>query len=137
MAIRLGRTGDLTGTDAIVWSYDRNTPYVPSPLLSGRRLYFYANNNAILSCFDVETGKALFGPNRLEGLRNVYASPVAAAGRVYLVGRDGNTLVIKDAEELEVLATNRLDDSFSASPALVDDVLLLRGQSHLYCLGRQ
>ena len=80
------------------------------------------------------SGEALFGPKRLEGLRNVYASPVAAAGRVYLVGRDGGTLVIKDAGELEVLATNRLDDSFDASPAVVDNILLLRGKSHLYCL---
>ena len=134
LAIRLGRTGDLTGTDAIAWSHNKNTPYVPSPLLSGERLYFYASNNAILSCFDVRSGEALFGPKRLEGLRNVYASPVAAAGRVYLVGRDGGTLVIKDAGELEVLATNRLDDSFDASPAVVDNILLLRGKSHLYCL---
>ncbi len=137
LAIRLGHTGDLTGSDAIAWSHNKNTPYVPSPLLYGQRLYFYASNNAILSCFDVQTGKPLFGPKRLEGLRNVYASPVGAAGRVYLVGRDGGTLVIKDADDLEVLATNRLDDSFDASPAVVDNMLLLRGKAHLYCLAEQ
>jgi outer membrane protein assembly factor BamB len=137
LAIRLGRTGDLTGTDAIVWSHNKNTPYVPSPLLSGDRLYFYASNNAILSCFDVQTGKALFGPQRLEGLRNVYASPVAGGGRVYLVGRDGAALVIKDADSLEVLATNQLDDSFSASPALVGPELILRGRAHLYCISAE
>ncbi len=137
LAIRLGRTGDLTGTDAIAWSYNKNTPYVPSPLLYGQRLYLYSSNNAILSCFDVRTGKALFGPKRLEGLRNVYASPVGASGRVYLVGRDGGTLVIKDADELEVLATNRLDDGFDASPALVGNQLFLRGRGHLYCIAEQ
>jgi outer membrane protein assembly factor BamB len=137
LAIRLGRTGDLTGTDAIVWKHDKNTPYVPSPLLYGNRLYFYSSNNAILSCFDVTTGKSLFGPKRLDGMRNVYASPVGAAGRVYLVGRDGGALVIKDANDFEVLATNRLDDSFDSSPALVDNLLLLRGKAHLYCLAEE
>ena len=58
-AIRLGGTGDLTGTDSIVWKLNRSTPYVPSPLLSGERLYFFASNNNILSCHDIRTGKAL------------------------------------------------------------------------------
>jgi hypothetical protein len=62
---------------------------------------------------------------------------VGAAGRVYLVGRDGGALVIKDSDELEVLATNRLDDSFDASPAVVDNMLLLRGKAHLYCLAEE
>src|SRR5205814_6534094 len=104
-AIRLGRTGDLTGSDAIVWRLDRDTPYVPSPLLSGNRLYFFKGNNGILSCLDIVTGKPHFSAERIEGLPSVYASPVAAAGKLYLVGRDGTTVVIKDADQLEILAT--------------------------------
>ena len=58
-AIKIGRTGDLTGTDGIAWSYDTKTPYVPSPLLAGDRLYFYSNNQGILSCLDAKTGKVV------------------------------------------------------------------------------
>ncbi len=64
----------------------------------------------------------------------VYASPVGAAGRVYLVGREGATAVIRDAGKFELLATNRLDDNFDASPAIAGNELFLRGHEYLYCL---
>jgi outer membrane protein assembly factor BamB len=134
LAIRLGRTGDLAGTDAIVWSHKKNTPYVPSPLLYHGRLYFYASNNGVLSCFNAKSGEAFYEAQRLEGMPNVYASPVGAAGRVYLTGRNGVSLVLKDADQLEVLATNRLDEKIDASPVAVDQELFLRGQEYLYCI---
>ena len=135
LAIKLSSKGDVTGTDSITWSHDKSTPYVPSPLLYDNRLYFFAGNNAILSSFDTKTGKPVFGPSRINDLEGVYASPVGAAGRVYLVGRSGASVVIKHADELEVLATNRLDDRIDASPAVVGDTLLLRGHEYLYCIG--
>ena len=63
---------------------------------------------------------------------NVYASPVAADGRVYVVGREGTTVVLDAGPPLKVLATNRLDDGFDASPALVDGEIYLRGRKFLY-----
>src|SRR5436190_2132899 len=81
---KLGGTGDLTGTPNILWRVDRSTPYVPSPLLSGNRIYFYASNMGVLSCHDIVTGEAHYSSQRVDGLGNVYPSPVAAAGRVYL-----------------------------------------------------
>ncbi|HYE18308.1 MAG TPA: PQQ-binding-like beta-propeller repeat protein [Tepidisphaeraceae bacterium] len=135
LAIKLGKTGDLTGTDAILWSAKKGTPYVPSPLLSGNRLYFFQGNEARLSCYDVKTGKPLYEAERIEDLQGVYASPVAAGGRVYLVGRNGVTVVIKDADKVEVLATNTLTDRIDASPAVVGNEIFLRGKDHLYCIG--
>lgn len=134
LAIRLGRTGDLTGTDAIVWAYKKNTPYVPSPLLYGNRLYFLANNNAVLTCLDTATGAPLIDAEKLEALQGVYAAPIGASGRIYLTGRNGATAVLKQADKLELLATNRLDDKIDASPAAVGQDLFLRGQQFLYCL---
>lgn len=135
LAIRLGRTGDLTDSaEAIAWRHTKNTPYVPSPLLYADRLYFCSVNNAMVSTVDTRTGKALVDAERIEGVNGVYASPVGAAGRVYLVGRDGNTAVLKHGDRLEVLATNRLDDKFDASAAAVGKELFLRGQRNLYCL---
>jgi outer membrane protein assembly factor BamB len=133
-AIQLGASGDLTGTDSIVWSHNKSTPYVPSPLLYGRHLYFYSGNNALLSIFDADTGKPGIEAERLTGLQGVYASPVGAADRVYLVGRDGGALVLRNADTLEVLATNKLEDGFDASPAPVGRELFLRGRENLYCL---
>ena len=69
---------------------------------------------------------------------NVYASPVAAAaGRVYITGRNGTTLVLKRSSEVKVLATNKLDDPINASPALAGGQLFLRGSKFLYCIQQQ
>ena len=135
LALRLDRTGDLTGSDAIVWSYRQNTPYVPSPLFYEGRLYFFANNNATLSCLEAKTGRVLFSGEKLAQLQGVYASPVAAAGRIYVVGRNGATAVLKASDKLEVLATNQLNEQTDASPVLVGKELFLRGRDYLYCVG--
>jgi outer membrane protein assembly factor BamB len=126
--------GDISEAEAIAWRHERDTPYVPSPLLYGDRLYFLKKNNGILSVFDARSGQAHYGPARLDGITGIYASPVGAAGRVYIAGRNGTTLVIEDGDELKVLATNLLDDSFSASPAIAGDALYLRGLENLYCI---
>ncbi|MBI3850477.1 MAG: PQQ-like beta-propeller repeat protein [Verrucomicrobia bacterium] len=136
-AFRLDRTGDLAGTDAIRWSHKGNTPYVPSPLLVDDLLYFVANNDGKLSCFDAKTGKANFEGERLEGAFGIYASPVAAKDRVYVLGREGTCLVLKKGPKLEVLATNKLDDKTDASLALVGKELFVRGQQNLYCIAAQ
>jgi outer membrane protein assembly factor BamB len=133
-AIPLDATGDITGTDKVVWHYDRGTPYVPSPLLAGDRLYFTQMNNAVLTCLDVHTGKPIIERERLAGLTGLYASPVGAAGRIYLPDRTGTTLVFRQSDKLEVLAINRLDEPIDASPVVVGKQLLLRGEKHLYCL---
>lgn len=136
-AIRYDRTGDLTGTDAVVWSISQSTPYVPSPLLFDDLLYFFADNRARLSCYEAKTGKALIDAQDLEGVGEVYSSPVGAAGRVYLLGRNGSALVIKKGPQLEKLAANTLDDRFDASPAVVGKELFLRGHANLYCLAEK
>ena len=136
-ALRLDRSGDLTGTDGIVWSHAKSTPYVPSPLLVSDTLYFISNNSALLSAFDAVTGKAHFEAERLDGLNGVYASPVAADGRIYVVGRDGNTAVLRHGSRLEVLAKNHLEDGFDASPAIVGRQIFLRGRQSLYCISEK
>jgi outer membrane protein assembly factor BamB len=136
-AIKLGKTGDLSNSDAILWSHKKSTPYVPSPLLSGNRLYFLAGNTGRLSCFDVKSGKPLYENERVEGLENVYASPVAAGGKVYLVGRNGTCVVIKDADKLEVVATNTMGEPMDASPAIVGKEIILRGKENLYCIAEK
>jgi outer membrane protein assembly factor BamB len=135
LAIRLdGAKGDISNSPAVVWKYEQDTPYVPSPLLYDGKLYFLKVNTGILSCFNAKTGEPFYARQRLESVPNVYSSPVGAAGRVYLVGREGTTLVIKNGTSFEVLATNKLDDGIDASPALVDHELYLRGRKFLYCI---
>jgi hypothetical protein len=81
------------------------------------------------------TGQPILEKQRLPDLRNVYASPVAAKGRIYFTDRDGTTLVLADAPEVKVLATNKLDTPVDASLALVGDEIILRSKTHLYAIG--
>jgi outer membrane protein assembly factor BamB len=135
VAIRLtGAKGDITGTDRVAWKLNRLTPYVSSPLLYGDTLYFLRHNQNIISRLDPLTGNPRAEPLRLEGLRDIFSSPVGADGRIYITGRDGVTVVLRHDRENTLLGMNRLDDSFSASPALVDGELYLRGDHFLYCL---
>ena len=138
LAIRLAAArGDITDTDAVTWTLNRHTPYVPSPILYGESLCFLKHNQGALTCVNAKTGKPLFGPQRLAGIRNVFASPVGAADRIYIVDRDGSAVVVKRGAEFELLARNRLDDSFSASPAVVGNELFLRGERTLYCIAEE
>lgn len=137
MAITLGKTGNLEGSDSIRWQHNKNTPYVPSPLLTGTLLYVINNNNGVLSCFDTKNGNALYEAERIEGVRNVYASPVAAKERIYVLSREGTCVVLKAGPKLEILATNQLDDATDASIAMCGKDLFVRGHKTLYCISEK
>jgi len=129
--------GDITGTPAIAWSMDRDTPYVPSPLLYDGILYFLKTNNGLLTALDAKSGTPHYQAARLDAVPNVFASPVGAAGRVYIPGREGSTVVLKHGPKLEILAVNELNDGFDASPALVGGEIYLRGYKNLYCISEK
>ena len=133
-AIKLTARGDVSDSASIVWNVRKSAPYVPSPVLSGERLYMGKSNDAYLSCLNALTGEVHYQDQRLEGVRGIYASPIAANGHVYIVGREGTVLVIKDAPQFEVVATNQLNDKIDASPVIVGTELFLRGHEFLYCI---
>lgn len=136
LAIELGRTGDLGGTDAIKWQVGEATPYVPAPLLYNGKIYVGNVNYGVISCYDAKTGKPYFFKEKLEQINQIYASPAGAAGRIYIVGRNGVTYVLKSSEKFEVLAVNKLDDAIDCSPAFVGDELYLKGKEYLYCIAK-
>jgi outer membrane protein assembly factor BamB len=133
-AFQLGGQGDLAGTDSVVWTLERDTPDIPSPVLSENRLYFFKGKSGILSCFNADTGEPFFVTERIRDLGRIYASPVAAGGHVYLTDRSGTTVVIKDSTSLEVVAVNSVGETVDATPAPVDNQLFIRGQRHLFCI---
>ena len=98
---------------------------------------FFQRFTGILSCYALATGAACYDQQRIEGLDNIYASPVAAKDRIYSVSRDGVAVVFRAGETFEVLATNRLEDTFNATPAIVGDEIVLRGDRYLYSLAAE
>ena len=136
MAIRLGHEGDLTGTDAVVWTVERGTSYTPSPVLHENKLYMLMDSGMI-SCVDATSGEPYYMQQRLPGSPRFKASPVGAQGKLYLASEGGEVFVLKMGPDFEVLATNTLEgQSFVASPAIVDGELFLRSQSNLICVAQ-
>ena len=136
LAIDLSRaSGDISGSDAIVWKYGENTtPYTPCPVLMDGKLWFLKANNGFLTCLDASDGTAYYANEKLEGIRNIFTSPVAVAGRLYIVGTNGVSYVVQAGQEFRILAENTLEDSFYASPVILGNDLFIRGVHALYCI---
>jgi outer membrane protein assembly factor BamB len=137
LALKLGRGGDLTGSDAIAWTNDRGNPYTPSPVLHDGKLYMLTDSG-MLTCLNAATGEVYYKQQRLPKPYNFKASPVGAGGKLYLASEEGDVVVVKMGEKYEVLATNaHEDESFLASPAIAGGSIYLRGQNTLYCVRHQ
>jgi outer membrane protein assembly factor BamB len=124
--------GDIKGTPALLWSYNQDTPYTPSPLLLDGKLYFIRVNNGMLTCLDAKTGNVIYANQKLEGISNMYSSPSGAADKIYIASKN-LVLVIKAGAPFQLLASNMINDDFHASPVIVGKDLILRGFSSLYC----
>jgi outer membrane protein assembly factor BamB len=137
MAIRLGKEGDLTGTDAIVWTQTRGLSYTAAPVLHDGKFYALTDNG-MLSCFNAKTGEPYYHQTRLPNPENFKASPLGVNGKLYLASESGNVYVIKMGEKFEVLATNAMPDQiFISSPVVVGGELFLRSQNQLYCISEK
>lgn len=134
VSVPLSSKGDLGEKGNVNWRAKPGTPYVPSPVLVGENLYFTQANDALLTIMNAKTGKVVLEKERLPQVKNFYASPITASGRVYFVDRSGTTVVLKSGEGLDVLSVNKLDDPIDASPVAVGKQLFLRGEKYLYCI---
>lgn len=132
MAVRLGREGDLTGTDAVVWTQDRGLSYSASPAVHDGVLYVISDT-AMVSAFKAATGEPLYHQVRLPKPYNIKASPVIANGRIYYSTEEGDVVVAKTGAPFEIVATNSLaDQSFIATPAVSGGEMFLRSRTHLF-----
>jgi outer membrane protein assembly factor BamB len=135
MGIKLGANGDLTGTPNLVWSYDKGTAYVTSPILYGDYLYL-VSDKGILTCIDAKTGAIKYEGGRVPTPATFSASAIAFDGKIFLTSEDGDTFVIKAGPKHEVLTTNSLGEPVYASPAISDGMLFIRGEKNIYCIGQ-
>ena len=137
MAIRLGGQGDLTNTDAVLWTNQRGNAYTASPVYHDNKLYVLTDRGMI-SCFNASTGKPYYHQQRLPSSYQFKASPVGAAGKLYLASEQGDVIVLKMGEKYEVLAVNSMPEHFFiSSPVIVDNELFLRSQNSLYCISEK
>ncbi|MDF1812298.1 MAG: PQQ-binding-like beta-propeller repeat protein [Verrucomicrobiales bacterium] len=128
-AIRPDGSGDITGSDKVVWKEPKRIPARPSPLLVGDELYT-VTDGGVASCFDAATGENHW-TERIGG--NYSASPLFADGKIYLCNHEGKAMIIKPGKTYEVVAENELGEQLMASPVALDGKLIVRSAAALYC----
>jgi len=124
------------GPEALLWKERLDGPHVPSPLALDGKVYLLKQDSGMLSVLDPTSGEVVFGPERLQGVADVYASLTAAGGHVFVAGRDGSVEVLSKWPEIASVAVNRLEEGIDATPAIAGDELFLRGREHLYCIAQ-
>jgi len=141
-AVHSGAHGDLTLSDGetassqIAWSKSGRGSYMPTPLAYRGVLYVLANNG-VFDAYQIETGKEIYR-QRLPVIGSGYsASAVAADGKIYLSNEDGEMLVIGAGPTFAHLATNSMNETLMATPALSNGVMYVRGGSTLFAIGKR
>jgi outer membrane protein assembly factor BamB len=134
MAIRLGGSGDVTGTPNVPWQYTKGTAYVPSPILYGDYLYL-TTDRGILTCIDAKTGEVKYEGGRIPIPATFTASPVAFEGKILMTSEDGDTFIVKAGPKHEIIGTNSVGEPVYASPAIADGRIYIRGEKNIYCIG--
>jgi len=137
-AVKLGGTGDVTDSH-VAWTKimdGRVKVDVPTPAIYGGKIYICADRGNA-SCFDLKSGKQIWSLP-LERNRTGYsASPVIAAGRMYVTREDGKSFVINiENDKPELLASNDIDEFTVATPAFVDGMIFMRTHDHLWCIAK-
>ncbi len=127
-AIRLP-AGDSSEPPHLEWSYRKQVPTVPSPVLVDDKIYFVSDNDGILTCVSAKTGKLVWR-QRIGGKHA--ASLLYAADKIYIADRDGMVHVIAPGSEYRLIAKNQLPDGILATPIAVDDTLFIRTRTSLY-----
>ncbi|MFY9152130.1 MAG: PQQ-binding-like beta-propeller repeat protein [Prolixibacteraceae bacterium] len=137
MAVDLAKaSGDITGSQAILWQYNQDAPYTPSPVLMDGKLYFQKGNSGVLTCLDAQTGNVIYSNQKIDGITNMFSSPTSCGDKIYFAAT-GIIDVVKAGAEFSLLAKNTLDDTFEASPIIVGNDLFLRGAKSLYCISEK
>lgn len=138
-SIRAGMKGDIslakkeTANSGVEWSRKKVGPGLTSPVADGD--YLYISNQSFLTCIEAKSGKTVYR-ERLPKTKIVIASPLIAEGKIVLLDEAGWVNVVATGPKFEVLSTNRIADTFWASPAVTGDRLVLRGLETLYCVGK-
>ena len=129
-AVRPGGSDDVTDSH-VVLKYPKNILYKPSPVMVDDLIYM-VDDGGVATCVEAKTGQEVW-KERMGGTPGKYsASPVYADGRIYFLSEEGKATVLRPGRDYKILAENKLDAGFMASPAVAGNSLFLRTRTHLY-----
>jgi outer membrane protein assembly factor BamB len=139
--LKAGAKGDITLPEGatsggnVVWTRENAGSYMPTPLVYGGHLYVL-KNQGILTCYDLRSGQQRYETRLPDVASGFSASPVAADGKIYLPGEDGDVLVVKAGPQFELLARNPMGQPLMATPAISGGMMLVRAEHDLFAVGR-
>jgi outer membrane protein assembly factor BamB len=140
--VRAGAAGDITPGDGqtssahVAWSKRQRGPYMPTPLIYGGHLYVLSNQG-VLDCYDLKTGAEIYRERLPHQGGGFSASPVAADGRIYLPGEDGEIFVVRAGPKFELVGRNAMGELLMATPAISSGMMFVRTQHHVFAVGRR
>jgi len=129
VAIRPDGLGEISKTH-VAWTNEDNVPDVTSPVSDGE-LVFAITTAGMLTCFDAKDGKKIW---EHDFEFECHASPVVAAGKVYILGQKGTAVVVEAARQFKELFRTQMPDTFSATPAFSQDRIVMRGETNVWCV---
>jgi outer membrane protein assembly factor BamB len=134
IAVKLGGRGDVTA-DNLAWENRKNYPfsYVPCLLAHGDHI-FSVHDKGVASCHLASSGEEVWS-ERLDAA-GVTASPIVVDGKIYAIANNGSVYVYEAAAEFKLLAKNALGEHVSSTPAVADNRMFIRGDKHLFCIGK-
>jgi outer membrane protein assembly factor BamB len=118
---------------SLAWQNKRDFPYVPSLLAWGNHIYS-VTEEGIAACHVLKTGKEVWR-HRLDC--TVTSSPILIDGKIYVASDQGDVSVFTASPTFNLLATNPIGERATATPAVADNRLFIRGDKHLFCIGKQ
>ncbi len=133
IAIKPGGSGDVTGTGHILWTYQKGTAYVVSPIVYEGLLYL-VNDRGVITALDARTGEVKYEGGRVPVPASFMGSPIAAEGTILMTSEDGDTFVIRAGPKHEVLATNSVGEPVYTTPAISNGRIYIRGERHLFAI---
>lgn len=125
-----GAAGDVTKTH-IAWEAEGGMPDICSPVSDGVSVWTLASDGN-LDCYKTADGSEVYEQS-LEGMYQ--ASPVLAAGKLYLLAQDGTMVVAEAGNVYKEIGRNALGEDCVASPAFAEGRIYIRAKEHLYCIG--
>lgn len=140
-AIKPGGNGDISIPDSlnsgpfVQWRKKRGGTYMPSPLYYNGFLYTLANQGVII-CYDAASGEIKYKES-IKGGGAFSASPVVADGKIYFTSEENGVFVVKAGPEYELITRNHVGEICMATPAINNGMIFIRGQHHLFCIGRK
>ncbi len=140
--IKPGAHGDITpaagqsASAGVAWSRTARGPYMPTPLAYGGLLYVLGNNG-VFDAYALQTGEEIYRQRVPHPGSGFSASPIAADGKIYISGEDGEMIVLSAGRQFSAIATNSMGEALMATPALSEGVMYVRGSRTLFAIGRK